>query len=156
MAVARVHVRSWQVAYRGMLPDEYLDGLRPQDRALMYHFADPDPFKPHTIVATDSASILGFATASKAREQAMTGYGELSALYVDPDHWNRGIGRGLIAAARARLVDIGFRNALLWILKGNTRADRFYRSDGWLPSARYRTEVVWSIVMEELQYIRGL
>ena len=30
--VAGVHVRSWQVAYRGLLPDDYLDGLRPEDR----------------------------------------------------------------------------------------------------------------------------
>ena len=39
-AVAVVHVRSWQVAYRGLMPDEYLDGLRPQDRADRYTFAD--------------------------------------------------------------------------------------------------------------------
>jgi hypothetical protein len=26
MAVARVHVRAWQIAYRTLLPDEYLDG----------------------------------------------------------------------------------------------------------------------------------
>ena len=25
--VAGVHVRSWQVAYRGLFPDDYLDGL---------------------------------------------------------------------------------------------------------------------------------
>ena len=28
MEVARVHVRSWQAGYRGLLPDAYLDGLR--------------------------------------------------------------------------------------------------------------------------------
>ena len=32
-AVARVHVQTWQVAYRGLLPDAYLDALRPEDRA---------------------------------------------------------------------------------------------------------------------------
>jgi hypothetical protein len=32
-AVARVHVRSWQAGYRNLLPDQYLDGLRPEDRA---------------------------------------------------------------------------------------------------------------------------
>jgi hypothetical protein len=26
-AVAEVHVRSWQAAYRGLLPQDYLDGL---------------------------------------------------------------------------------------------------------------------------------
>lgn len=38
MAVARVHVRSWQVAYRGLIPDGYLDRLCPEDRAVRYDF----------------------------------------------------------------------------------------------------------------------
>ena len=28
LEVAGVHVRAWQSAYRGLLPDEHLDGLR--------------------------------------------------------------------------------------------------------------------------------
>ena len=32
IAVAHVHVRSWQVAYRTLMPDDYLDQLRPEDR----------------------------------------------------------------------------------------------------------------------------
>lgn len=28
LAVARVHVRAWQVGYRGLLPAAYLDSLR--------------------------------------------------------------------------------------------------------------------------------
>src|SRR3984885_11964090 len=53
MAVARVHVRSWQAAYRALLPDDYLDQLRPEDRAQSYDFASLDPLKPRTIVAVE-------------------------------------------------------------------------------------------------------
>jgi hypothetical protein len=53
IAVARVHVRSWQAAYRTLLPDDYLDQLRPKDRAGKYEFANPDPAKPYTIVAAE-------------------------------------------------------------------------------------------------------
>ena len=53
MAVARVHVRSWQAAYRGLLPDDYLDQLRPEDRAPSYDFASLEPLKPRTIVAVE-------------------------------------------------------------------------------------------------------
>jgi len=28
-ALGRVHVRAWLAAYRGQMPDDYLDGLRP-------------------------------------------------------------------------------------------------------------------------------
>src|SRR5882724_4717212 len=46
MAVAQVHVRSWQVAYRKLMPDEYLDQLRPEDRAQEYNFGNLDPLQP--------------------------------------------------------------------------------------------------------------
>jgi hypothetical protein len=84
MAVARVHVRSWQVAYRDLLPDEYLDQLRPEDRAQRYDFATTDPQRPQTIVAVETGLIRGFATTAPSRDPDMVGYGELCALYVDP------------------------------------------------------------------------
>ena len=61
MAVARVHVRSWQVAYRTLLPDDYLDQLRSEDRAKTYDFANLDPLKPRTIVAADAGVVLGLS-----------------------------------------------------------------------------------------------
>ena len=68
MAVARVHVRSWQAAYRNLLPQDYLDGLRPEDRAARYDFASQDLQKPKTIVAVDRGLICGFATTMPSRE----------------------------------------------------------------------------------------
>ncbi|MGH2840330.1 MAG: hypothetical protein ACRDKY_05850 [Solirubrobacteraceae bacterium] len=35
--IARVHVRSWQVAYRGLLPDAILDGLSVEERRTIWH-----------------------------------------------------------------------------------------------------------------------
>jgi len=32
-AVGEVHVRAWQSAYRGEMPDDYLDGLQAHDHA---------------------------------------------------------------------------------------------------------------------------
>ena len=32
-AMGRLHVRASQAAYRGHMPDDYLDGLRAEDRA---------------------------------------------------------------------------------------------------------------------------
>src|SRR5215467_934223 len=114
MSVAHVHVRSWQSVYRGLLPDEYLDQLRPEDRAARYDFATRDPQRPQTIVAVEAGAIRGFATTAPSRDADLAEYGELGALYVDPDYWGRGIGMALVSAARDRLVALGFGNALLW------------------------------------------
>ena len=156
MAVARVHVRAWQAAYRGLMPDDYLDALRPQDRAQGYDFAGLDPARPRTLVVADADTILGFATISPARDGDAAGQGELCALYVDPDRWGRGIGRALASAARAEIHRLGFSTAVLWVVAGNTRAQRFYRADGWTADGLRRPRQVWSVTVDTVRYSRAL
>ena len=156
MAVARVHVRSWQAAYRAILPDEYLDRLRPEDRAEKYDLATRDPAKPQTRIATEDGRVLGFATTMPSGDQNTPGHGELCALYVDPEHWGRGIGAALVADARARLAGLGFEHALLWVLTGNVRAESFYRRDGWVCDGTRRSDLVWGITVDEIRYQRQI
>jgi ribosomal protein S18 acetylase RimI-like enzyme len=154
-AVARVHVRSWQVAYRGLLPDDYLDRLSPSDRAARYTFAENDPGSPHTTVAVGEDGICGFTTTGPCRDADKEGAGELYAIYVHPDRWSRGIGRLLIEDARSRLSRDGFSEAVLWVLVGNERAQRFYRTDGWVPDDQRRLQDVHGITVDEVRYSRS-
>ena len=152
LEVAGVHVRSWQGAYRGLLPDRYLDELRPADRADRYTFDDADPSAPSTTVAVEDGVICGFATIGPAREDEAPDVGEVLALYVDPVAWGRGVGRLLMARARAQLRQIGHSEAMLWVLVGNERAQRFYRADGWRPDRGRRNVEVWGVGVEEIRY----
>jgi len=156
MGVARVHVRSWQVGYRKLLPDDYLDRLRPEERAQRYDFASVDPHQPKTIVATEAGVIHGFATTAPAWDPDASDQGELCALYVDPERWGCGIGASLVSAARTRLLDLGFRNAVLRVLAGNTRAERFYQGDLWAPDGQRRVVSVWGVAVDEIRYQRAL
>jgi ribosomal protein S18 acetylase RimI-like enzyme len=154
-AVANVHVRSWQAGYRGLLPDEYLDGLRLEDRMTHYNFGATDPSLPTTMVAVADGVICGFVTTGPSRDDGPLS-GEVHALYVDPSAWGRGVGRLLVAEARTYLGLLGFDAAVLWVLVGNHRAERFYRLDGWLPDGRRRTDKVWGLIVEETCYRRRL
>jgi len=157
LGVAVVHVRAWQVGYRGLMPDGYLDGLRPEDRAAKYTFGDTRPERPATIVAVDdSEKICGFAATGPARDADAARAGELMALNVDPDVWGHGIGRLLIAEARERLRARGHADAILWTMEGNDRAERFYRADGWTPDGTRRTEEIWGISASERRFRRAL
>lgn len=155
MDVAGVHIRSWQHAYRGAFPDEYLDRLRREDRAARYTLEGRRD-QPLTIVADERGSIRGFATIGASPPSTCDSSGELLALYVDPADWGRGIGRVLIHEARAQLADRGFESALLWVLTGNERAERFYRADGWRFDGGRRTEEVWGVLADEVRYRRLL
>jgi len=129
--VARMHVRSWQSAYAGLLPAEFLAGLDPARRAQSYNFSieRSDPFS--TMVVEEGGRVLGFATAGPSRGRDTAGAGELFGLYVDPDHWRRGLGKLLMADSYAQFVRLGFTEAVLWVLEGNWRAEAFYRAEGW-------------------------
>jgi len=58
MEVAGVHVRSWQEAYRDLMPADFLAALEPRDRAGRYEF-DGGPEAPTTVVAVASANEVG-------------------------------------------------------------------------------------------------
>jgi ribosomal protein S18 acetylase RimI-like enzyme len=152
VAVAVVHVRSWQVAYRGLLPDEHLHGLRAEDRAPHYAFGDRGPHRPLTTIALERDQICGFATTGPSRDADRAGSGELYALYVDPTHWDRGVGRTLMQDSRKRLTRAGFAEAHLWVLEGNARAEHFYRLDGWTPDGARRPEDLWGVVVNEIRF----
>lgn len=154
--VARVHVRSWQVAYRGLFPDDYLDGLRAEDRMARYTFGDGHPDRPATIVAVAGDTVCGFATTGPSQDEDAAAAGELFAIYLDPHAWGRGVGRSLMTEARARLSCQGFAEAILWVLAGNERAQRFYRADRWQPDGHRRHENVWGVSADVVRYRRPL
>lgn len=156
LAVARVHVRSWQVGYRGLLPQGYLDGLRPEARARRYTFGDAERQRPLTVVAVERGVICGFATTGPARDGDVCGGGELLAIYVDPDYWGSGVGRLLIKDARGRLSRDSATEAVLWVMAANDRAMRFYQADGWASDGTRRTEEIWGVAADEVRYRRAL
>jgi ribosomal protein S18 acetylase RimI-like enzyme len=153
--VARVHVRSWQVGYRGLLSDAYLSNLRAEDRARRYTFGAASA-SHMTLVATESGVIRGFATIAQAQEDVGPGAAELNALYIDPDYWGRRMGAALETAARDSMVQRGYRSAILWVLAGNVRAIGFYESQGWQSDGTSRQAEVWGISVAERRFARDL
>lgn len=99
--------------------------------------------------------VCGFASVGPCRE-ADAHTGQLLALHVDPAAWGLGIGRRLIAEARARLYSLGFTEAVLWVLVGNDRAQRFYRMDGWLPDGVDQTIEIWGVEVVDTRFRRRL
>jgi RimJ/RimL family protein N-acetyltransferase len=130
-SVAEVHVGSWHAAYRGMLPDAYLDRLSVDDREAMWREAFADPAQGG-FVAEHGGRVRGFASLCESRDaDAAAGTGEVGAIYVEPSAFGTGIGRELLRAATDALRERGYRRATLWVLEANERARRFYEKAGW-------------------------
>ena len=67
-AIAFVHVRSWQVAYRGHMPDEFLDGLDVEKRANMWRELTQDPDKIILVAEDVEGDIVGFSALGRSRD----------------------------------------------------------------------------------------
>jgi L-amino acid N-acyltransferase YncA len=133
-AIAEVHVRSWQAAYRGQVPDAHLDGMSVEDRARDWRawLAEPEPSGAVLVAVDEEEHVIGFANVGRSRdEDATAGTGELRAIYLLPAWLGRGVGRSLFAAACERLRDLGYERATLWVLVSNERTRRFYEVAGW-------------------------
>jgi GNAT superfamily N-acetyltransferase len=131
--IAEVHVESWRAAYRGLLPDAYLDRLSVDEREAQRreHLDDPSG-EWATLVAEENGRVIGFATFGPSRdEDAPAGTGEVPAIYLDPAVVGTGVGRELFARAAEGLRNAGFTRATLWVLEANERARRFYEKAGW-------------------------
>jgi RimJ/RimL family protein N-acetyltransferase len=132
-AVAAMHIHARQVAYRGIIPDDHLDGDDVATRAARYDFDAAAPTAPVTWIAVDGHDIVGFVTVSPSRDEDLSGLGEVCGLYVEPNRWRSGVGSALLAQAEVLLRDAGFNEFHLWVLEGNTGARRFYERVGWAP-----------------------
>ena len=62
-AIAGVHVRAWQVAYRGLMPDGVLDDLSVEEREEIWRRAMTGEERPAVYVAVEGSALVGFCAA---------------------------------------------------------------------------------------------
>ena len=155
--IAQLHIRSWQQAYRGQLPDSFLLELADTLARRITHWAallDNASQSGHRVlVAEQDGSLIGFVTFGPADGQPTDlKLGEVQAIYLDSAYWGRGYGRALFQAAMAGLRDAGFREAVLWVLETNKRARRFYEIAGWKADGQTKTEIREQVVLNDVRY----
>lgn len=137
-AIASIHVRAWQVAFRGLVPDSLLDNLAVEQRALAWR-GRLNRADASTWVIERSGPVLGFASAGASRDAGTIGAGELYAFYIEPAELGTGLGRALLERALDGLRADDHSAAVLWVLPGNERAIAFYQRAGFVRDGREQT-----------------
>jgi GNAT superfamily N-acetyltransferase len=150
--VARVHVASWQRAYPGLINQAFLDSMDVASRTESWRRILRQT-RGRVLVAEDDGVIDGFCAVGPSTEED---WGEVYAIYLDPDRWGQGVGRALLAAGERALLDDGQWQALLWVLDRNVRARAFYERQGWVPGKPIRIENIGGVDVNEARYEKAL
>lgn len=156
--IAGIHVRTWQSAYRGLVPDDALAAMTPEARMPMWGRLLADPPKGHDVLVAESGQrLVGFCSFGPARNVSSGDDAlELHTIYVDPAAQGGGAGTALLHAAEAAMQDAGAPSAKLWVLDGNHQAQRFYRKHGWQPDGGVKDDVLFGVSVREVRFRKSL
>ena len=152
--VAEVRVVSWRAAYRGLMPDEILNRMKPDGDRWEEAIASHAP-RTSLLVADDDGQIMGFSLLGPDRDGAED-TGEIVAIYLRPEVWDRGYGWALMEHSVVALREHGFRRAVLWVLESNERARRFYETAAWIADGGHKLEEWDGFPLPHVRYSRDL
>lgn len=151
-AVGRIHVESWNVAYRGIMPDDVIAKTDLAYRTKFWAERIADRDWP-VFVIEDGGQCVAFCQMIPSRDEddAGTQVGHITSLHVLPHLRGRGHGRALVDHVIAECRRRGFEALTLWVLEENRDARRFYEKYGFqldsgtrsypnthVPEVRYR------------------
>jgi ribosomal protein S18 acetylase RimI-like enzyme len=144
--------RTWQAAYRELLPAAGLQVLQPGD----WEAGLVRPGR-HNLVAQVDGQLVGVVSYGVPRnpQRFLPDTGELMALYVLPEYEGQGIGTQLLAQAEAALAT-QFSRADLLVLEGNSAARSFYQRHGWRATGEMINQVIFGRPVRLLQYEKFL
>jgi len=130
--IARVHISTWRSAYKGLVPDPYLNSLSLQEKKKHWQqILSENMGLSETLVALDEGarSVIGFVSVGPCQDKHPGRKGEIYALYLQDSRQKRGIGKKLFWQAAGSLERLGFSSMIVWVLKDNP-ARFFYEKMG--------------------------
>ena len=149
--LSNIHALSWKTAYRGIVPDAYLEQIKMDQWVAAFRkwFAE-GVFRADILYLGEDA--VGCVTYGGSRDRRYRGWGEVVSLYMLPDHCGQGLGKHLLRHAMGQLRRQGFDKCYLWVLAGNTIARRFYEKHGFSWTGEKGEVMIMGEKLTDLRY----
>ena len=147
LEISRIYERSWKYAYKGIIPQNYLDSI-PEGR-----WANSIN-KPgmNSLVLLENGLLAGTACICKSRWEKYSDYGEIVSIYFLPEFIGKGYGRYLLKRCVDELNARGYDRILLWVLEDNIHSRHFYEKNGFMCSEEYLNDNIGGKELREVMY----
>ncbi len=154
--IARVHARSWQAAYRGIVADAFLESLSDDAWVERWRTIFTEPRAgARTVVSVEGGEVTGFSRIGPVRDPDPPGPGwdEIYAIYLDPRAWGSGVGSALMVETMGTVAE-GVPGVSLWVFRDNARARAFYARHGFEPDGLAQDITIDGQDLSEVRYRR--
>lgn len=146
--VSRVYAQSWKSAYRGIVPQDYLNSI-PENRWSEILLGELS----NLWVVSDGKRIIGSSTYAPARDEKYNGWGEIISIYLLPSYFHQGIGTKLLRASMDGLFTMGYSDLYLWVLEDNQPARSFYEKNAFSFNGDVMQYVIGGKPLNEVRYV---
>lgn len=155
--IARINVEAWRAAYRGIVPDAYLDGLSIPPRAERWENTLRET-RAHVLVACLDDRISGYVAFGTSRDPGEEENAEIQAIYIDPLRQRLGLGRVLLAEAERQVAILQPKAALvaIWVLEQNHDTRAFYTAQGYAPDGAAKITPIGDAPLPLVRYTKRL
>jgi len=148
MAVSKIYEESWKYAYRGIIPQYYLDSI-PEGRWA----PGLEQQGWNTLVCVDHGKMVGTSSFCESRFERFPGWGEVISIYLLPEYMGKGYGRLLLESVASELKKLGYQDLFLWVLERNHRARHFYERFGFSPTGDFLIQTIGGKDLREVRYM---
>ena len=154
--IAVLQVEAWRWAYRGQMPDPYLERLSVTTRANMWVGALMFPGVGLLAIGPRDAphAFVGFGPPQDPEPRP--GEGEIYALYQRRESVGSGRARRLVSAVVDHYGAQGAKALIVCALKSNPTAHGFYQSQGFVRDGERSSFDADGFPLEELRFRRKL
>jgi ribosomal protein S18 acetylase RimI-like enzyme len=119
--IIRVNVETWKTAYKGVVPDNYIQGfsIRTQDKKWQAQLKNMIAENFFYIAENNKGEIVGFAIGGLERNKDPNYKGELMGIYILKEYQRQGIGKALTRKIVENLIKMKLNTMLVWVLENN-------------------------------------
>jgi ribosomal protein S18 acetylase RimI-like enzyme len=142
--IAPLHAASWKSAYRGIMPDHFLDYVVDGERLSHWRrrVRELQAGGGEIYLARVNDEPVGFLCIEGAPlNESFANAAYVNNLHVLPHIKGQGIGTALLAEGAKWAKAHGFSEMTLFVFEDNLAARAFYKSNGWHAVARLMSEL---------------
>ena len=128
--VAHVVTVAWNETYKGIVPDDFLEGLYlNEEQRAINSYNKFDENDNHQYVLEVDGKVIGFINVGSTDEKEYDDCGEVHAIYIINGYKGNGYGKKLINIGIEELKKMGYNKMIIGCLVGNP-SNEFYKHIG--------------------------